>query len=441
MAGPWLTYDLGMAISLSEMVLDNRVDERAFIKRRKPDWLRAKLPGGPGWKATRELVDKYQLHTVCESAKCPNMGECWTRGTATMMILGDVCTRSCGFCHIATGRPPEYDLDEPRRVGEAAALMRLKHLVITSVNRDELPDGGAEVWAETIREIRRHSPGTTIEVLIPDFCGDWDALQVVLDERPEILNHNLETVPRLYKVVRPQAIYERSLELLRRAKAQGLTVKTGIMVGIGEEDHEVETLIDRVQDATRVPGVGRSEALGGNVSEVRDAALVPDPDRAFPPGARLMREVTGVAKPELGEKLRRGGALVQQTSNPYWGHSGPEVPGDRSQRITEVSYPASVYPGVHESCDILTIGQYLQPTTRHLPVTRFVTPAQFVSFKQTAEAAGFRHCESGPLVRSSYHADEQVLKMDPVTSVGVFLSSATAFLPVTSRYLSQAFKA
>ncbi|MGB0768570.1 MAG: lipoyl synthase, partial [Phycisphaeraceae bacterium] len=243
-----------MKIDLSSMVLDNAAAQGGgagleFIKRKKPDWLRAKLPAGPGFKETRELVDKYKLHTVCESAKCPNLGECWERGTATMMILGDVCTRSCGFCHIKTGKPPEYDLDEPRRVGEAAAIMNLKHLVITSVNRDELPDGGAEIWAETIREIRRQSPGTQVEVLIPDFLGDWDALQIVLDERPEILNHNMESVKRLYKVVRPQAIYERSIELLRRAKAQGLTVKTGIMVGIGER--EDEQALDEMENAHR----------------------------------------------------------------------------------------------------------------------------------------------------------------------------------------------
>ncbi|MEM7680362.1 MAG: lipoyl synthase [Planctomycetota bacterium] len=394
-------------ISLSHLVIDNEVAGDAFSKRRKPDWLRAKLPGGPGYRDTRSLVDRYALHTVCESAKCPNLGECWARGTATMMILGDVCTRSCGFCHIKTGRPPEYDLDEPRRVGEAAALMRLKHLVVTSVNRDELPDGGAEIWAETIREIRRHSPETSVEVLIPDFCGDWDALQLVLDERPEILNHNLETVPRMYKVVRPQAIYERSVELLRRAKAQGLTVKTGIMVGIGETDEEVLDLIDHVQSATRVPGVG-SDAPARN----QDPMAVPDPNRNLPPGAVLDRQITGVAKPEVGPKLRRGGSLVSQSTNPYWDHDAPVAAADSAERIAEVAYPAATYPGVHESADILTIGQYLQPTKNHLPISRWVTPDGFVEFKRYAEAAGFRHCESGPMVRSSYHAEEQVLQLD-----------------------------
>jgi len=313
--------------SLSNLVLDNAEDapRPEFIKRKKPDWLRAKLPGGGGYQRVKALIDEHALHTVCESAKCPNMGECWARGTATLMILGDVCTRSCGFCHIKTGRPETLDTDEPRRVGEAAAIMRLKHLVITSVNRDELPDGGAGIWAETIRQVRQQSPGTSIEVLIPDFEGDWAALRLVLDERPEILNHNLETVPRLYTAVRPQAKYARSIELLRRAKADGLTVKTGIMVGIGEEDHEVEQLMRDVVHGARVPGV---------------------------------------------------------------------------------DHP-------HDTCDILTIGQYLQPTRRHLPISRWVTPEQFAAFKSLGESIGFRHVESGPLVRSSYHADEQVLHLEP----------------------------
>ena len=414
-----------VAISLSNMVLDNAAASCGagagasgggsggieFIRKKKPDWLRAKLPGGKGYAETRSLVDRYQLHTVCESAKCPNLGECWARGTATMMILGDVCTRSCGFCNIATGRPPEYDLDEPRRVGEAAALMRLKHIVITSVNRDELPDGGAEVWAETIREIRRHSPGTSIEVLIPDFCGDWDALQLVLDERPEILNHNMETVRRMYKVVRPQAIYERSIELLRRAKAQGLTVKTGIMVGIGERPPEVEQLMRDVTEGTRVDGINRDDPATN-----RDPFDTPDPDRSLPDGSRLERDVTGKAKPALGGKLRRGGVLVGQTTNPYWGHAAPAKAPDASNRVVQLSFPGATYPGVHGSCDILTIGQYLQPTRNHLPISAWVTPAQFVEYKRLAESIGFRHCESGPLVRSSYHADDQVLQMQDVAA-------------------------
>lgn len=304
-------------ISLTPFIIENAGQD--YVRRKKPDWLRARLPGGPGFSKLRQIVDEHKLHTVCESAKCPNMGECWERGTATLMILGDVCTRSCGFCHIKTGRPPTLDKDEPRRVGEAAALLNLKHIVITSVNRDELPDGGAEVWAETIRQIRKQSPRTSIEVLIPDFCGDWDALQLVLDERPEILNHNMESVKRLYKVVRPQAKYERSIELLARAKEQGLVAKTGIMVGIGETDDEIEELMHDVVAGTMT---------------------------------------------------------------------------------------------VHGSCDILTVGQYLQPTRDHLPITRWVTPTQFLDYKRNGELIGFRHVESGPLVRSSYHAEEQVLQLE-----------------------------
>ncbi len=412
-------YHETVNISLSSMVLDNAPAPAAdggldFIRKKKPDWLRAPLPGGAGYGETRRLVDQYDLHTVCESAKCPNLGECWARGTATMMILGDVCTRACGFCNIKTGRPPEYDLDEPRRVGEAAALMRLKHIVITSVNRDELPDGGAEIWAETIREIRRHSPGTSIEVLIPDFCGDWDALQIVLDERPEILNHNMESVRRMYKAVRPQAIYDRSIELLRRAKSQGLTVKTGIMVGIGEKPEEVEQLIRDVTEGTRVTGL-TADVRATN----RDPFAVPDPNRDLPAGVTLDRHVTGQRKPALGEKLRRGGYLVQQTTNPHWRHAAPAIPAPAHDRIAERSYPAATYPGhgVHETCDILTIGQYLQPTRNHLPISHWVTPAQFVEYKQLAERIGFRHCESGPLVRSSYHADDQVLRMQDAAPV------------------------
>lgn len=405
-----------MKIDLSSMVLDNASSANGgagleFIKRKKPDWLRAKLPSGPGFKETRNLVDKYKLHTVCESAKCPNLGECWERGTATMMILGDVCTRACGFCHIKTGKPPEYDLDEPRRVGEAAAIMNLKHLVMTSVNRDELPDGGAEIWAETIREIRRQSPGTQVEVLIPDFCGDWDALQIVLDERPEILNHNMESVKRLYKVVRPQAIYDRSIELLRRAKAQGLTVKTGIMVGIGEREEEIEELIRDVTEGTRVVGINHDQP-----DTNRDAFTVPDPYRMAPADQAVhasgsLHDNVGLDKPGMDHKLRRGGELVDH-ANPYWDHHSPAKPQAADEHIETISYPNATYPGVHETCDILTIGQYLQPTRNHLPISRWVTPAQFVQYKQLAEKIGFRHCESGPLVRSSYHADDQVLKMN-----------------------------
>ena len=312
-------YTVGM-ISLSDRILDQ--GGHAFVRRRKPSWLRVRLPGGPGYQRLRAIVDEHRLHTVCESAKCPNMGECWARGTATIMILGDVCTRSCGFCHVTTGKPPTLDTDEPRRVAQSVTLMDLKHIVITSVNRDELPDGGASIWSQTIRQIRQASPQTSIEVLIPDFQGDWQALQTVLDQQPDVVNHNLETVPRLYPAVRPQAKYERSLELLCRAKQQGFVTKTGIMVGIGETDEEIAQLM---HDAIKGPGHASH------------------PRRSMPVG-----------------------------------------------------------------CDILTIGQYLQPTPNHLPISRWVTPEQFTQYKQLGERIGFGHVEAGPLVRSSYHADEQV---------------------------------
>ena len=288
------------------MMPDQRPDHT--LPGRKPPWLRVKLPAGPAYQQLESVIHEHRLHTVCSSAKCPNMGECWSRGTATLMILGDVCTRSCGFCHIATGRPPELDLDEPRRVADAARLMNLKHIVITSVNRDELPDGGSAVWAETIVRIREASPGTTIEVLIPDFCGKWSALQNVLDAKPDILNHNVETVPAQYYRVRPQAKYQRSLELLHRAKEQGFITKTGLMVGIGETDEQLH---------------------------------------------QTLRDICSV-------------------------------------RV-----------------DILTLGQYLQPTREHLPIDRWVTPEAFARWKQIGLELGFSVVESGPLVRSSYHADTQ----------------------------------
>ncbi len=276
---------------------------------RKPSWLKMKMPGGVEYSKLLNLVNSHKLHTVCQEAKCPNMGECWAAGTATLMILGDICTRSCGFCNIATGRPPFLDLDEPVRVGDAVATMGLKHVVITSVNRDELPDGGAAVWAHTLREVRRQSPGTSVEVLIPDFCGNWDALQLVLNEKPDILNHNIESVPRLYKIVRPQAKYHRSLKLLQIAKEQGFITKTGMMLGLGEEESEIDAVLDDL---------------------------------------------------------------------------------------------------VSISCDILTLGQYLQPTLKHLPVTRWVHPDEFTAWKIKGESRGLRHVESGPMVRSSYHAEKQV---------------------------------
>jgi lipoic acid synthetase len=296
-----------MGFSLDHLVLPDDLPKPGVG--RKPSWLKMKLPGGEEFTKLLNLVNDQRLHTVCQSAKCPNMGECWAAGTATLMILGDVCTRSCGFCHIATGRPPTLDLDEPVRVGHAVATMNLKHTVITSVNRDELEDGGAAVWAETIRQIRRQSPGTSVEVLIPDFAGNWDALQKVLDEKPEILNHNTETVPRLYKTVRPQAKYRRTMELLKIAKDQGLVTKTGMMLGLGEKQDEIDAVLD-------------------DLIAIR--------------------------------------------------------------------------------CDILTLGQYLQPTSKHLPVERWVHPDEFAAWKIRGEAKGLRHVESGPLVRSSYHAEKQV---------------------------------
>jgi lipoic acid synthetase len=284
------------------------VQEPLPLNARKPSWLRARIPGGPVYQQTTAIVREHKLHTVCESAQCPNLGECWSRKTATIMILGNICTRSCGFCAVQTGRPTELDRDEPRRVAEAIRLMGLRHAVITSVARDELLDGGAGIWAETIRAVREVNPGTAIEVLIPDFKGRWQDLETVLEAKPDILNHNVETVPRLHKQVRPQARYERSLELLRRAKQAGFVTKSGLMLGIGETDPEI--------DAT-----------------LRDMAA--------------------------------------------------------------------------DRLDILTLGQYLRPSAQHLPLYRWVTPGDFARWKQVALDLGCRVVESGPLVRSSYHADEQ----------------------------------
>ncbi len=302
-------------VSLSGMVINNRGDNgqdtrQQLAIKRKPKWLKAKVPGGPGFEATRDNMRTHNLHTVCEEAGCPNMGECWARGVATIMILGDTCTRACGFCNIKTGKPMPIDDDEPKRVAESLKLMKLNHVVITSVDRDDQPDGGARIWAETIIESRKACPDMSIEVLIPDFKGDWDALEMVIDAKPEILNHNLETVPRMYPAVRPQAKFDRSVELLRRCKDAGLITKTGIMVGIGEKDAEVE---------------------------------------------ELMRDV----------------------------HERAET-------------------------DILTIGQYLQPTRNHLPLDRWVHPDQFDMYRVQGEAIGWKVVESGPMVRSSYHADMQV---------------------------------
>ncbi len=315
-------------ISLSSMVLNNQEGKQTLSLKKKPDWLRAKVPGGPEYLRLKNVLSEHKLFTVCEEAGCPNMGECWSRGVATIMILGDTCTRACGFCNVKTGRPNVLDKDEPRRVAESMRLMwehaKLKHIVITSVNRDELADGGASIWAETIIRTREACPGLSIEVLIPDFEGNWGALQMVIDARPHIINHNLETVRRMYPAVRPSAKFDRSIELLRRCKEQGVVAKTGIMVGIGEKDEEVLGLMDELMAGTRV--------------------------------------------------------------------TSPRT----------------------DACDILTIGQYLQPTRNHLPIDRWVTPEQFKVFQDEGLQRGFKVVESGPLVRSSYHADHQA---DSLTGV------------------------
>ncbi len=276
---------------------------------RKPSWIRSRLPGGPAFAEVRNIVENNRLHTVCQSAECPNMGECWARGTATFMILGNVCTRACGFCAVATGRPTELDLDEPRRVAQAVALMKLRHCVITSVNRDELLEGGAGVWAATIRAVKEASPKTSLETLTGDFKGKKELLFQVLEARPDVYNHNLETVERMSRAVRPQASYERSLQVLAWAAQEGAVTKSGMMLGIGER------------------------------------------------------------KPEISQSLRR----------------------------------------LHDAgVQILTLGQYLQPGRQYLPVDRWVTPEEFAEWKAFATDLGFTSVSSGPMVRSSYHADESV---------------------------------
>lgn len=276
----------------------------------RPEWLKVRIPGGENYGRILEIIQKHELHTVCQEARCPNMGECWTAGTATIMILGDVCTRSCGFCAVKTGKPTMLDLDEPRRVADAVRKLGLRHAVITSVNRDELRDGGASIFADTIRQIRQTVPGCNVEVLIPDFRGEEFALNVVLDAKPDVLNHNTETVPRLYRTVRPQAEYERSIELLLRAKKRGFLTKSGLMLGIGERTEEI---------------------------------------------LEVMKDLRAVG------------------------------------------------------CDILTLGQYLQPTKDHLPIDRYVHPDEFLMLKEEGIKMCFKHVESGPLVRSSYHAERHVM--------------------------------
>jgi lipoic acid synthetase len=276
----------------------------------RPEWIRARAPLGTGYERLRGLMRELDLHTVCEEARCPNVGECWNRGTATFMILGDVCTRACGFCAVKTGLPGlPPDPEEPQRVADAVARMGLRHAVITSVNRDDQKDGGAAIFAAVVREIRARIPGCAVELLIPDLKGDWAALEVILASRPDVLNHNTETVPRLYRTVRPGASFSRSLELLRRSREAGLLTKSGIMVGLGEEWDEV---LDTIR-AIRAAGT-----------------------------------------------------------------------------------------------DVLTVGQYLRPSPSHLPIVRYWTPEEFARLRELALGLGYSHVESGPLVRSSYHAEEHV---------------------------------
>ncbi len=285
-------------------------NRREEPRQRKPSWLRVKLPTGENYKKVRKLVDEYRLHTICESGNCPNMGECWGEGTATFMILGNVCTRSCSFCAVATGRPPEYDEDEPARVAEAIDLMGVKHAVITSVNRDELKDSGAEIWYQTVAQVKARTPHVTIETLIPDVKARWQALERMISPGQEVVSHNMETVERLYRLVRPQARYERSLEQIKRTKDYGKRTKSGVMLGLGETPDEVYAIMDDL---------------------------------------------------------------------------------------------------VENGCDVLTLGQYLQPTKMHLEVREFVHPDQFEHYKEAGLARGFKYVESGALVRSSYHAERHLL--------------------------------
>lgn len=359
-------------LSLSGMVLNNESGQAQHLAtKKKPDWLRARVPGGEGYQRLKGILTQHRLHTVCEEASCPNLGECWSRGVATIMILGDTCTRACGFCNVKTGRPATLDKDEPRRVAESLRLMwegaGLKHIVITSVNRDELSDGGAGIWAETIVRTKDACPGMSIEVLIPDFEGNWPALQMVIDARPHIINHNLETVRRMYPAVRPSAKFDRSIELLRRVKEQGLVAKTGIMVGIGERDEEVLGLMDEVVGGTKRERSGERHSSG-----------------------ETERPSAGVA---AASRLDNASSADSASS-----------PGN------SVSSSLAI-----DACDILTIGQYLQPTRNHLPIDRWVTPEQFKMFQAEGLRRGFKVVESGPLVRSSYHADHQA---DELSTIG-----------------------
>jgi lipoic acid synthetase len=287
-------------------ILDPVVEQKV----KKPDWLRVRLPIGESYKHVRSLVDTHKLHTICESGNCPNMGECWGEGTATFMILGNICTRSCGFCAVATGRPEAVDYDEPQRVAEAIHLMKVKHAVLTSVDRDELPDGGSTIWFNTIKAVKALNPTTTLETLIPDFKGIEDQIQRIIEASPEVVSHNIETVEQLTRKVRIQAKYWRSMEVLRKLKKGGMRTKSGIMLGLGEKKEEV-------------------------IQTIKDLA--------------------------------------------------------------------------DNGVDVITIGQYLQPTRKHLPVQRFVHPDEFFEYKEIGYKAGIDYVESGPLVRSSYHSERHVI--------------------------------
>lgn len=289
----------------------NEVIKSETIKLRdpKPGWLKVKLPTGENYRQVKRAVDDNKLHTICQSGNCPNMGECWGAGTATFMILGDVCTRSCGFCAVKTGLPTELDWDEPMRVAKAVKLMGVKHAVITSVNRDELKDGGAAIWAATVTAIRELNPGTTLETLIPDFRGNMESIDKMVKVAPEIISHNMETVKRLYRIVRPQAKYDRSLAVIRQIKEGGIRTKSGIMLGLGETKEEVYEVMDNLREA---------------------------------------------------------------------------------------------------GCEVMTLGQYLRPTVNHLEIKEWIHPDVFKHYEVVGLAKGFRHVESGPLVRSSYHAEKHL---------------------------------
>lgn len=294
---------------MEELTVTNTI--ASDTRPKKPDWLRVKLPIGENYKHVRSLVDTHKLHTICESGNCPNMGECWGEGTATFMILGNVCTRSCGFCAVATGRPAAVEWDEPQRVAEAIYLMKVKHAVITSVDRDELKDGGSIIWQNTIRAVKALTPDTTLETLIPDFKGEKENIARIIEAAPEVVSHNIETVERLTRQVRIQAKYRRSLEVLKTLKEGGMRTKSGIMLGLGEKKEEV------VQAMT----------------DLRDHGV-----------------------------------------------------------------------------DVVTLGQYLQPTKKHLPVVRFVHPDEFREYREIGYQLGLDYVESGPLVRSSYHSEKHVIK-------------------------------